>query len=690
MFPSLDGRGDWRLPTPKEMKEELMGEFSEEERLKVWSAAAEAVKIHHDELVARWKEEMDTLLVYAGLISAILTAFNIQSYQMLQPSPTDSTVAVLQQISTQLASFSINPTFVNSTHHPQALSDLQPPFHASLSAVWINMLWFCSLVFSLAAASIALVVKQWLHSETVGLSGTSREIARLRQHRLNGLRKWRVGSIVVALPILLQAALGLFLGGIVILLWTLHGIVAAVTSSLVGGLFTFLVTVTVLPVIRWDCSYRSPQASATYTIVRLINDVIRCICDRLFWTLRTVSRRSVQVRDRIASTALPVVVWVRRGFREMPTWHGRDHIAIARDPGLIDRGIVTTAYTATLSPSYLDRLHVILPDFPQDQLNTTLQEIWSAFQLHWGGLYGPEYAHWLKNVRMLELTALYAARHMATIEESDRGDNWRCCMKAILDKFVASHDPDRCDSTLFISTMTPLALGTTDVAWAASDIVAKVWMFSTVCENDMPSYSIIRSVMLVFQWRLKHWKAEEYTGDNLLAWLRGAGCVLLCISRSQSSNTISVSQLETICAIGRSILLAFEDLLGEQEWTRLKPEKTEALRGRQDMWPGIFPHRLSSMLETWVIKPLLLIADEKRIRAAIPSSLPLTLQQAWSVVQCDFPSPVGRDIVDSIPLFTSIDTIAFNLDNLTSTLNSTANDNGNGQSVGSHIQVVCT
>lgn len=325
------------------------------------------------------------------------------------------------------------------------------------------------------------------------LGCTSREVARLRQHRLNGLLKWRVGSIVVALPILLQAALVLFLGGMVILLWTLHGTVAAVSSSLVGGLFTFLVTVTILPVMRWDCSYRSPQASATYTIVRLVNDVIRGICDRLFWMLRTASRRSVQVRDRIASTALPVVVWARRGFREMPTWHGRDHIAIARDPGLLDRGIVTTAYTATLSPDHLDRLHIILPDFPQDQLSTTLQEIWSAFELHWGGLYGPEYAHWLKNVRMLEATALYAARHMTTIQELDRGDNWRCCTKAILDKLVASHDPDRCDSTLFISTMTPLALGNTDVAWAASDIIAKFWMFSAVFENEMPSYSIIRS-----------------------------------------------------------------------------------------------------------------------------------------------------------------------------------------------------
>ena len=32
----------------------------------MWSDAAEAVKIHYDELVRRWKEEMDTLLVYVS------------------------------------------------------------------------------------------------------------------------------------------------------------------------------------------------------------------------------------------------------------------------------------------------------------------------------------------------------------------------------------------------------------------------------------------------------------------------------------------------------------------------------------------------------------------------------------------------------------------------------------------------
>ncbi|KAI0760439.1 hypothetical protein C8Q74DRAFT_1208479, partial [Fomes fomentarius] len=243
----------------QEVKNELLNEFSEQQRSQVWSDAAEAVKTYHDELLHRWKEEMDTLLVYAGLFSAVLTAFNVESYQLLQPEPTDRTIAVLQQISAQLASFSINPPFVNSTYPTPPSVDLSPPFQAPLSAVFINALWFSSLVLSLAAASIALIVKQWLREATVGLSGTSREGARLRQLRLNGLLKWQVGTVVIALPILLQMGLALFLVGMVVLLWTLHNTVAAITSVLVGMLFLFVLIVTVSPSLWWDCCYRSPQ-----------------------------------------------------------------------------------------------------------------------------------------------------------------------------------------------------------------------------------------------------------------------------------------------------------------------------------------------------------------------------------------------------------------------------------------------
>ncbi|KAI0698834.1 hypothetical protein C8Q76DRAFT_633871, partial [Earliella scabrosa] len=217
------------------------------------------VKTYSDELVKRWNGEIDTLLVYAGLFSAVLTAFNVQSYTLLAPDPQDRLLDTLQQISAQLGSFSINPSFVNSTA-PAVFQTPVPPPRAPRSAVWLNTLWFSSLIFSLSAASLGIMVKQWLNEYSAGLSGPSQQTARLRQRRLNSLTKWRVGWIVAILPILLQIALVLFFSGLLVLLWDLNDVVAGVASALIGILSTITASTILLPSFTSDCCYISPPA----------------------------------------------------------------------------------------------------------------------------------------------------------------------------------------------------------------------------------------------------------------------------------------------------------------------------------------------------------------------------------------------------------------------------------------------
>ncbi|EIW54294.1 uncharacterized protein TRAVEDRAFT_84217, partial [Trametes versicolor FP-101664 SS1] len=166
-----------------------------------WSDAAGMVQTYSDEMIERWKEEIDTYLVFAGLFSAVLTTFNVQSYLLLQPAAPDPSIAVLQQISSQLASFSIQPPFVNSTQPPsttRTIANTPPP--VPRWAVWLNALWFSGLILSLSSASVGIMVKQWLNEYSSGVSGTSRPVARVRQYRLNNLRTWRVEDIIGAIP----------------------------------------------------------------------------------------------------------------------------------------------------------------------------------------------------------------------------------------------------------------------------------------------------------------------------------------------------------------------------------------------------------------------------------------------------------------------------------------------------------
>ncbi|KAI0737579.1 hypothetical protein C8Q80DRAFT_1276333 [Daedaleopsis nitida] len=234
--------------------------YSPQQREEAWKSCATAVERHYEERLKRWNAELDMLLVFAGLFSTALTAFIVQSYPLLQPDNTDTVVLALTYLSNQIDSFSISSTFVNSTQGLPFAPAADASFTVPRHAVWINALWFSSLVCTLSASAIAVLVKQWLHQYSQSLSGMSPEVARLRQYRYDSMLKWRVPEIMAALPMLLQAALALFLTGLLILLWTLHPSVAIAATIPIGVLIVFISATTLLPIFYSDCCYQSPQA----------------------------------------------------------------------------------------------------------------------------------------------------------------------------------------------------------------------------------------------------------------------------------------------------------------------------------------------------------------------------------------------------------------------------------------------
>ncbi|KAI0363359.1 hypothetical protein BV20DRAFT_149734 [Pilatotrama ljubarskyi] len=122
----------WTPPSYDELVEQRKGLFTAEEKEQAWNEVNQIVKTYSDDMVERWNLEIDTYLVYvrlhsrplrlmtlmtltggiqqAGLFSAIVTAFNVQSYLSLQQTA-DPTLAAILQISLQLSSLSINPPF---------------------------------------------------------------------------------------------------------------------------------------------------------------------------------------------------------------------------------------------------------------------------------------------------------------------------------------------------------------------------------------------------------------------------------------------------------------------------------------------------------------------------------------------------------------------------------------------------
>lgn len=206
-----------------------------------------------------YASHLHTGAAQAGLFSAILTAFNIESYKLLQQQPEDATAAILAQISAQLNSFTVNANYANSTH-PTDSATLFPPFRATPLAVRLNTWWFSALVCALLSASLGLLVKQWLREYLAGSANISRESIRIRQYRHAGLERWHVPEIILCLPMLLQLALVLFFAGLIDLLWSLNHIVAAAVSGIVAVAALFAAMTTLTPPLYADCPYKSPQS----------------------------------------------------------------------------------------------------------------------------------------------------------------------------------------------------------------------------------------------------------------------------------------------------------------------------------------------------------------------------------------------------------------------------------------------
>lgn len=141
----------------------------------------------------------------------------------------------------------------------------------------INASWYSALVFSLAAASIAISVKQWLNQFTSRVTSMPRQSVIVWFSRRRGFNRWRVEDIINLLPVLLQIALILFLIGLIELVWTLSppsSAVASVVTVLSGALLLFLACTAVIPAIAADCPYRSPQAWWIAVVIQSRNPVL--------------------------------------------------------------------------------------------------------------------------------------------------------------------------------------------------------------------------------------------------------------------------------------------------------------------------------------------------------------------------------------------------------------------------------
>ncbi|CAE6458096.1 unnamed protein product [Rhizoctonia solani] len=232
----------------------------------IWNIYLDEAQDQDRELVDGRQRSLDTLLLFAALFSAILTAFLIESKNLLQQDPADASAALLLIIAQSQQRMELGlPTPEESTN-PVAMPDFTP----SLSARWINGIWFMSLGLSLSAALIAMLGKEWLITFQSSRPRSTRRLAFIRQSRLKGLEDWGALHIIALLPTLLHVSLLLFSVGLVIYLWALDVAVAAVLSAVISATLSFYLVTGILGAVYEFCPFVTEISEYTRKAVAAI------------------------------------------------------------------------------------------------------------------------------------------------------------------------------------------------------------------------------------------------------------------------------------------------------------------------------------------------------------------------------------------------------------------------------------
>jgi hypothetical protein len=207
----------------------------------------------------------------AGLFSAALTAFIIDSKQNLKPSPSDQMVYYLKQNVDLLSQISQQIAFVV----PQFAIPAAPPapfptFNPSASDIRVNVFWFMALAFSLSAALLAILVQQWVRDYMHVFQRYSDPLksARIRQYLYEGSDGWYMPIVAEAVPGLLHVSLFLFFVGLGDFVLSIHTTVGITTTVPIGIISVLYIFTTFAPVLYPQSPYQNSFSGLVWYIVQ--------------------------------------------------------------------------------------------------------------------------------------------------------------------------------------------------------------------------------------------------------------------------------------------------------------------------------------------------------------------------------------------------------------------------------------
>jgi hypothetical protein len=174
-----------------------------------------------------------------------------------------------------------------------------PPFSPPNHAVWVNALWFLSLVISITCALLATLLQQWArrYLKVTQPRYSPHKRARIRAFFAEGVDRFLLPWAVEALPTLLHVSLFLFFAGLVVFLRNVNLTIFKLVLSWVGVCTALYGCITLGPIFRHDTPYHTPLSLPAWHIVTGIQLVTFRVLQWLSTFLRIRSAAFTHFRE---------------------------------------------------------------------------------------------------------------------------------------------------------------------------------------------------------------------------------------------------------------------------------------------------------------------------------------------------------------------------------------------------------
>jgi hypothetical protein len=160
----------------------------------------------------------------------------------------------------------------NRSNISSSLPTSPPPFSPPTYAVWVNSLWFLSLVISITCALFATLLQQWArrYLKVTQTRSSLHKRARIRSFFSEGVKKGHLSMVVEALPTLIHVSVSLFFAGLAVFLWNVNLTIFKVVLSWISICTALYGCITLVPIFRHDSPYHSPLTPLVRPVVKVI------------------------------------------------------------------------------------------------------------------------------------------------------------------------------------------------------------------------------------------------------------------------------------------------------------------------------------------------------------------------------------------------------------------------------------